>query len=65
MTQMGDGDFTSIKGEIQEDGSIKYENLDEQLAKYKNKTVKDEDGNNVNALEYLKTKTEQGYFNAS
>ena len=64
MTQMGDGDFISIKSEIQNDGSIKYENLDEQFAKYKNKTIKDENGNNVNALEYLKEKTEQGYFNA-
>ena len=35
MTQMGDGDFISIKGEIQEGGEVKYDNLDEQLAKYK------------------------------
>ena len=41
MTQMGDGDFISIKGEIikDKDGKaiIKYENLDDQLAKYKEK----------------------------
>ena len=65
MTQMGDGDYISIDGEIQEDGSIKYDNLDEQLAKYKNVTVKDENGKDVNALEYLKTNIEQGNFNGT
>ena len=65
MTQMGDGDFISIKGEIQDDGKIKYNDLENQLAKYKNKTIKDEDGKNVDAFEYLKTKIEQGDFNAT
>ena len=65
MTQMGDGDFISIKGEIQEDGTIKYENLDEQLAKYKDVIGKDEEGNEVNALEYLKSNIEKGDFNAT
>jgi hypothetical protein len=59
---MGDGDFISIKGEIQDDGKIKYNDLENQLAKYKNKTIKDEDGKNVDAFEYLKTKIEQGDF---
>jgi hypothetical protein len=65
MTQMGDGDFISIKGEIQDNGKIKYNDLENQLAKYKNKTIKDEDGKNVDAFKYLKTKIEQGDFNAT
>ena len=65
MTQMGDGDFVSIKGEIQEDGTIKYDNLDEQLAKYKDATAIDENGEEVNVLEYLKSNIEKGEFNAT
>jgi len=65
MTQMGDGEFVSIKGEIQDDGKIKYDDLDNQLAKYKNKNIKNEEGESVDAFEYLKTKIEQGDFNAT
>ncbi len=70
MTQMGDGEFISIKGEIQEDNSIKYEGLDEQLAKYKGKMVKvtdDETGKEVevDAFEYLKENIENNKFNAT
>ena len=70
MTQMGDGDFISIKGEIQEDNSIKYEGLDEQLAKYKGKMVKvtdDETGEQteVDAFEFLKESIENNEFNAT
>jgi len=70
MTQMGDGDFISIKGEMQEGGDIKYEDLDNQLAKYKGKMVKvtdDETGKEVevDAFEYLKENIENNNFNAT
>jgi hypothetical protein len=69
MTQMGDGDFISIKGE-QEEGGIKYEDLDKQLAKYKGKMVKvidDKTGKEVevDAFEYLKENVESNSFNAA
>ena len=69
MTQMGDGDFISIKGE-QEEGGIKYEDLDKQLAKYKGKMVKvvdDKTGKEVevDAFEYLKENVENNSFNAA
>ena len=70
MTQMGDGDFISIKGEIQKDGSINYEGLDKQLAKYKGKMVKvtdDKTGEKVevDAFEFLKESIENNEFNAT
>jgi len=70
MTQMGDGDFVSIKGEIQKGGDIKYENLDNQLAKYKGKMVKvtdDETGKevDVDAFDYLKENIENNRINAT
>jgi len=70
MTQMGDGDFISIKGEMQEGGDIKYEDLDNQLAKYKGRMVKvtdDETGKEVevDAFEYLKENIENNNFNAT
>jgi len=69
MTQMGDGDFISIKGK-QEEGGIKYEDLDKQLAKYKGKMVKvidDKTGKEVevDAFEYLKENVENNSFNAA
>jgi hypothetical protein len=61
MTQMGDGDFISIKGEIikDKDGKaiIKYENLDDQLAKYKEKLSEEE-------FNKFKKEIEDGDFNA-
>ena len=61
MTQMGDGDFISIKGEIikNDDGQavIKYENLDDQLAKYKEKLSEEE-------FNKFKKEIEDGDFNA-
>ena len=63
----GDGDFISIKGKMQEGGDIKYEDLDNQLAKYKGKMVKvtdDETGKEVevDAFEYLKENIENNNF---
>ena len=70
MTQMGDGEFVSIKGDIQEDGVIKYEDLDEQLAKYKGKMVKVIDDKTkkeveVDAFEFLKENIENNRINAT
>ena len=61
MTQMGDGDFVSIKGEIiindNDKFIIKYENLDKQLAKYKEKLSEKE-------FSKFKKEIEDGDFNA-
>ena len=61
MTQMGDGDFISIKGEIIKDDNdkavIKYEDLDKQLAKYKEKLSEEE-------FNKFKKEIEDGDFNA-
>lgn len=61
MTQMGDGDYVSIEGELQEDGTINYTNLDEQISKYKGATI-EVDGEQVDRFDYIKSQIESGYF---
>ena len=61
MTQMGDGDYVSIEGELQEDGTINYTNLDEQISKYKGATI-EVDGEQVDRFDYIKSQIESGSF---
>ena len=61
MTQMGDGDYVSIEGELQEDGTINYTNLDEQISKHKGKTI-EVDGKKVDAFDHIKSQIESGSF---
>ena len=61
MTQMGDGDYVSIEGELQEDGTINYTNLDEQISKYKGGTI-EVDGEQVDRFDYIKSQIESGSF---
>lgn len=65
MTQMGDGDFVTVDGTLQEDGTIVYDNIDETLAKYKDSTIKDENGKEVNAFDFIKENIEKGTFNGT